>query len=138
LEQTVWTAYLAAWGAIDDASLTSDPDSPALAQHLTNSSLDGWKQILAQRRTDGQYAFYRPTSRHTDRLYGMTVKYPNWIDIDTCQYDDGVVAVKQTGAVVADAANWTRFTATMWRVGDVWYLAGSTGQGVEEAQCPTS
>jgi hypothetical protein len=136
LEQTVWTSYLAAWTAVDQASLVSDPDSPGLAQHLTNASLAGWKQTLTQRRTDGQYAFYRPTNRHTDRLYGMTIKYPNWIDIDTCQFDDSVLAVKQTGAVVGEAPGWARLTVTMWQVGGVWYLAGSTGGDVEAAQCP--
>jgi hypothetical protein len=136
LEQTVWTSYLAALQAVDQASLTSDPDSVSLAQHLTDASLAGWKQTLTQRRTDGEYAFYRAGAPPTERLYGMTVKYPTWVDIDTCYFEAGVLAVRQTGAVVADGTGWSRLTATMWMENGVWLLAGSTGTDVTEAQCP--
>jgi hypothetical protein len=138
LEQTVWTAYLAAWATVDEVSLDPDPNAPGLLQHLTNAQLRFWQGDLSEMAKEGEIARYPYRSKHAWYLYGVTVKSPNWVDLDVCSLDDAVVSVKATGTVVNDDVIYLRSTETMWLVNGIWMLAGRNGKKVGEAQCKES
>jgi hypothetical protein len=136
LEATVWQAYLDAIHTVETLSINPDPNAPALFQHLTNRQLEVWQNELQDMVTKGETADYPPHSQHRWRLYGATVKYPNWVDLDVCSLDDAVVSVRATGKVVDDKVLIFRSTETMWLQGTTWRLAGREGKYVEASQCP--
>jgi hypothetical protein len=136
LEQTVWDAYLTALQAMDESDAIPDPNLPAVTEHLTNSMLRTWQAAVTQFAEDGEAGHYPPGSTHGSRLYGMVVRYPTWVDIDACTFDDTVLAVKSTGVVVNDDASYLRSTETMWLEDGTWRLAGRDGTKVDKAQCP--
>jgi hypothetical protein len=136
LEKTVWDAYLAALDSIDYAATDPAKLAGVIDMHLTNAMLTTWQARLAQFVQDDESAHYPQVSTHGSRLYGVTVKNPNWVDLDACTYDDAIVSVTGTGAVVDDSRSYLKSTETMWLEDGTWRLAGRDGEKVDRSKCP--
>jgi hypothetical protein len=136
LEKQVWDAFVAAYDSIDFAAADPVNRAGAINDHLTNAMLESWQTQIAEYAKEGESARYPAGSTHGSRLYGVTVRNPSWVDLEFCDYDDEVLSVTATGAVVDDSKSYLRGTATMWLQDGSWRLAGQDGDEVERSKCP--
>jgi len=119
VEEEVAAAYAAYWTAWVAANNPPDPDHPALALAADGPALVWSRDQIAQRRAIGIVMRMASVPLYRHVVTGIAVDGDEAVVAD-CSIDDAVLASRDSGAVLNDAVESRRITASVVRGESGW------------------